>query len=1532
MITLNPDVRDLYRQDSVTKSYFVVFRDLGIVKTNSDIIAESLSITESIGSSDQFEIGLCEAGAAKLSMYLDVNVAGDEMTIVEVLGDFEPEISVDDEKGIVFSDSSMSVLYEGDLDDIGSTSVKFDGTKNYILLGKLLYTNKDWCIYLETPRGERRTIYYIPNNTFELVESQYINICIPIIGSDFAEYKIKFYSDFDEYEHEDVQGYATLYEIAHPIMPLGVYMIDYAKKSHEDSSIRDLQGYDKMNLGKLDEIHEMQVSQDLQVDLYLENVVDGTPLELGDNLNEADISGSFVPLTIVSRTDTDVTISDAYTVRLVNDEVCPTEYTIPVSGKVEYYSSFDDDSYRRRFAEISGDVVNYDTRKGTTWDSRVTEYDIWQGGHSTTNFFRPADPLELGMKLSPETHFYGCSMDEKEIDEWEYLPFPILNNSVQETLTYIRNALFSYESDPDMNGFRIVKYEVRGDLLYIVIRSEACMQYDPVIPGDTSDGIIVFNWGAYEGAFPEHTKFWDFLNKGHYAYIPYESGESFVAAYKYKLDFAFQGFVCNVAFAKNSSCPGNKLDAKGEWKQLIKENLYIEGRRLFYIVYNIPTDLPVPRAPGPLTHDYHNRNKYWSIKLDSISSYGASTIYFDDINHVFNREVYFPYPTKYHPYDDRQLANMFRYDNDWGIINRISWAGVTLHIPKKNMTCDWTEIITKTKLVYHIQGYNSRYTYMSKFYAYNAFGAGKNERIVQDLALSQNGSMITNKHTEIMSLIADNTSDSLDIDTETGNFEIDYISKIRYYNTFYTYYRYSEDKDKIYDVSSEYGDVVADSYIASETTSLAELTGTRLVGELVRLTLAPNNLPMTLSSARRHIIASYLELTGNFINFNRHGVTNMLAPIATFSASPYVYDVESDSSIFLELNRKDTYPDIVDEIATDGYIVNKANTMEVIERTDDVESPEASQYSQPHSYNILDLILTSETTESITSDSPVYVVNGIGFNETVVCKTAVYEFPVDSISDNCRFYVESNLSDIIDYESNIKAIAEALGELTVDNQTQFLNRIYNELAVNEGVEISKQYNDNQEFIGYTIEMSYISEISYINSNNESGNYMSTPILNKVIGPVKFNNQVMFATEEVRCYCNTTISEITYKSTKSSNALDSMRINYEDIVSDYIDSLYETMQNYGTLIVDNIDFIRDIISVTNSVSREDINGETFITVNYISNIYTTMYTGVNDTVENRIYEDSKEFNSALVYFAYQATVQSNAVFVKDRVHYYFTITEREVDYEIPEYRLGYDFEYECKSSAEYWTQITSKLNEIKTAIIADSGGSFDVDRYDEYVSALSDYILDELDGDYYKSQYDVGNKYLYFHYFPKIECRKVYIDDNTEFAIKRTHPLINFSVTPSNTEPINDFLIQQLYIEDHINAPYTGVCIRKSNVVDGDLTYPYYYNQGGTTGFNREIHYYEIQDNFFIDNFKFTSAQIQAVCEDMMTTLNNLDSYNVDATYKALPYIEVCDKVCLEGTNHIIGEQNDLYYTVVLSRTLKGNIGMVDKLETEFDND
>jgi hypothetical protein len=330
MITVLNDVKNAYRADSVQKNYFVFFRDARYVLTNSEIVQESLSITESICSSGNFKVGLCESATASIDVALEPNVKGDEMTIVQTVGGFEPMITISDNYGVQFAGDGVTQLYSNSTFDasglvIYDSQQMFQSGEYYIISLSIDYIGDEIYIFTSALTGTSKTLYYLKagsfgfnnvsnwsnsaqyvygamvkrngrlyknidiHNTYNTTDpassttwediTKRIQVILPIVGENFVNYKLGLWT-----AHSALTGAISVYQINVPVMPLGLFQI-YECKRKNDTEIRTLRGYDRMQDVQLEEtiVYSGTAGGTSTIGYVLDQAAADTQIRIGSN-------------------------------------------------------------------------------------------------------------------------------------------------------------------------------------------------------------------------------------------------------------------------------------------------------------------------------------------------------------------------------------------------------------------------------------------------------------------------------------------------------------------------------------------------------------------------------------------------------------------------------------------------------------------------------------------------------------------------------------------------------------------------------------------------------------------------------------------------------------------------------------------------------------------------------------------------------------------------------------------------------------------------------------------------------------------------------------------------------------------------------------------------------------------------------------------------------------------------------------------------------------------------------------------------
>lgn len=332
MINVTDAVKNMYKMDSEYKTYFVIFRESSIVLTNHEIVSESLRITESICSSSQFKVGLCEAAVCSFDAYIQKNVTKDELCLFQCLGNFDPTWDTDNNYGVTVSGEGVTQLYsaQNSISNnviLGDNNSLYQANENYLILAKVRYIYKEIQLYVTSSYGINKTVYYIspdvlgekeaepwsdsdsydygeivihnsyawrsvkngntdePNDqnvTWENATKEF-QIAIPIPGNDFTIYNCSLLSTDVSLKYA-----AKMYKIDHPILPLGLYQVSECKSSN-GGDVRNIVGYDRMNnVGLSENIKISYDSTGTTVGAVIDASTENTQLGIGSNLTIED--------------------------------------------------------------------------------------------------------------------------------------------------------------------------------------------------------------------------------------------------------------------------------------------------------------------------------------------------------------------------------------------------------------------------------------------------------------------------------------------------------------------------------------------------------------------------------------------------------------------------------------------------------------------------------------------------------------------------------------------------------------------------------------------------------------------------------------------------------------------------------------------------------------------------------------------------------------------------------------------------------------------------------------------------------------------------------------------------------------------------------------------------------------------------------------------------------------------------------------------------------------------------------------------
>ena len=136
---------------------------------------------------------------------------------------------------------------------------------------------------------------------------------------------------------------------------------------------------------------------------------------------------------------------------------------------------------------------------------------------------------------------------------------------------------------------------------------------------------------------------------------------------------------------------------------------------------------------------------------------------------------------------------------------------------------------------------------------------------------------------------------------------------------------------------------------------------------------------------------------------------------------------------------------------------------------------------------------------------------------------------------------------------------------------------------------------------------------------------------------------------------------------------------------------------------------------------------------------------------------------------------------------------------------------------------------------------------------------------------------------------------------------------------NDY--QSCWYDDEYYKPFGAVQCKYKDSGNNDNIYICY-----LTGFDESTdidtyQVYDFSDNSIIQGNTWTSAQIQAICEEIAANIDGVTYMPVEFVGRGLPYVEAGD------TFEILTKSNDSITTIVLNRTLKGEQVLTDSYKS-----
>lgn len=134
--------------------------------------------------------------------------------------------------------------------------------------------------------------------------------------------------------------------------------------------------------------------------------------------------------------------------------------------------------------------------------------------------------------------------------------------------------------------------------------------------------------------------------------------------------------------------------------------------------------------------------------------------------------------------------------------------------------------------------------------------------------------------------------------------------------------------------------------------------------------------------------------------------------------------------------------------------------------------------------------------------------------------------------------------------------------------------------------------------------------------------------------------------------------------------------------------------------------------------------------------------------------------------------------------------------------------------------------------------------------------------------------------------------------------------------------QTCWYDDLYTLPYGVVKCTYKNTNEEEATYIYYIEGFDNTSDESTYKTYEIKNNYVIRNAMWTESQIEAICQNVASSLSGVTYMPFELKGRGLPYVEPGD------TFEVLTPANESITTIVLERTLSGEQVLTDKYSSK----
>jgi hypothetical protein len=1600
MIVIPEAQKTYYQTDqkSLPYSYFVFFRDAGVVKTNSDIKEESLSITESLCSAGNFKVGLCEAATAGVTVYMEDNAEGDEVAIMQAQGDFAPVITYDPDKGIQLSGDDVELIDQGALSStsiiVGDTNSQLDPSKYYLVLARLFYVGDEIYLYMEKPNHTSKLVYYMSHKQKGLLHivnysssttynknkkvrysgkiykslvnsntetpgtgddwkdiTAYIQIAIPIIGAELEGFYRCIYTN-----HTELDGYASIYEIKKPIMPLGLYGVDSSKK-HEDISLRDLKGYDRMKAANLsaDINYSFSEGDSVYIGDVLNYAANDTQIMVGTNLLKNKLN-----VERVSTTTEQVFPDPQYDPR-------PSERTLIYKTPLSYSTLESIGKYTESLHDR--DVETGNTKIISTTD--IVKEPLNWGRHYVSEcipVFNDYRRLE-----NTSNTYLSCDYNYDLGSNGKMMYFRMVTyETSQEGMEW--HARFSDTSLRNLTAAD--SWRVAGTRIHIYIVPETgyrvLTQVDIILKSVKSYGYIFNPEPVGEGWRVKSEEYlrpdlsgWDRIKAG--VKRIYERNQA-TSIYEY-----FYKTTERYKIVDYDPDPQLRYDVR--INSPLTTGAYVYDDEL---KNEIVGDLITDRQSDVRNAILNNSTTTETVVIDSNGYFNVSYI------SKWQYYLYIDYPASYSSEDvvreiTKNISSPF--------------IDVSFHSEEElfsNMEID----------VSNLQIHTTRRSVIQSFLELNGLFVNFDRFGASDIKIMQASYEDLNLDISEIPLIS------------TTESEIDLVDEETYTHTF--------------EVTKQ----------VSDLTLISSTTGTIPLDNPIYVCAEETQAKTSRNEAYKDSQYSSAVYDGSTVTYNGNTYTidQMLdIMLADNRASANPNGIEfyvEDSNITPEINGQG-YRQIVNYPYSSGNVTRGWFGYRLL-RTETINNISYNVYQlwtyyeyeiSGHTgswfagyYNNSDLYPTNRTISTI-AQKPDALRNKIyGFDYvfrssmslylcvsyaeihpaksvdiTLETTTKVYQIPGYNLIDTYDFTYGSNKAGVKATESSYKSAnitsQYSSSNILVNNEQDVIDAIDNYVETVTDPDVGGQ-----------ITVTYLSKLTWTES-----------ITPETPGTTSFSS--IFSSWGMSREVSVT-GAYTY-----------------GLVNPYTSPTIRYMRRYGHYVFDELLPIDEPRSLSSSyypyvdpgqrtmyflveAGKSDavpyrgtkrVNEQWYIVCDYVYNGVKT-FNGVDFNVYSNIsyttYNDQGEIEQATRYYhtpypssgfphaygtsfenmEYEGTFNNRQVITEfiygtDPRDCYTKMANINFHYEFDTVPLGKEWEYlgynyvsqtayEYGIYENYKTTYTSPLiaetatvvhakykmprhirlniytptfDPSKTAILSKEWqvyelavdmGALDIDRQTEAKATLNAYpVPTTIETD--------GEGYFTVDYLSKINYKVWQGDEVREsgsFGVVDS-PLLSCLARVFQGEHIDSNKTISLYINDNVNKPFDGIKILKSaEKTDAEMgLYPFYFNDTTRDDVSADMpqigewegnNYYVISENFFISNFIFTEEQLTEICEKLMQRIGKLQYFNMTARLKALPSMEVGDTI-------IINTPGDSYNTALLRRTISGDSLVTDKIECNF---